>query len=129
MKNSKGTTLAASALIALLCAGCGIDSKTVSEKNKVEAIYWHERNRYSAAIVRGDTIDMHRIPIFSSSDVTVLQDVPAKEKPWYECEWKYDGFKGNHGGWCNIHIHSVDPLRTADWNHGKFGTGSTKRIQ
>jgi len=112
-------------LLPMVSAG-GYD--VVTEENTVEAIYWHEHNRYSAAILNGSTLDMHRIPYHHIGSVTVFTDLESGKKPWYKCQWKENGFSGKHDSNCEIHIKDVDSLRTADWNHGKFGTGTTSRI-
>lgn len=112
--------------VVLLCAGCS--GEGMHEKRSVEAIYWHEGDRYSAAIVNGDSVVMHRIPIYNKYRLTVAIDVKRGEKPWYECSWNFSQMWGATNSTCSIHIKSIDSLKTADWNHGKFGSGTTTRI-
>ena len=102
----------------------------IIEENKVEAIYWHEGSRYTAAILDGESLRLHRVPYHgnTSSRVALFTDVKAGEKPWYKCKWKHSGFSGNYDSSCEIHIIGVDSLRTADWSRGKFGSGTTSRI-
>jgi len=131
IKLKRSALLLAICLTALLFVGCSDDAATIVEESEAEAIYWHENNRYTAAIVNGDEVAMHRIPFHPADwrdSVRVVLDVTDNNKPWYRCEWLHNGFSGNHGGKCEIHLRDIDSLRTADWNHGKHGTGTTTRI-
>ena len=113
-----------------LVTGCSYEHKTSG--GEVEAIYWHEGERYTAMTNNADVITRHRIPPYHGvySSVTLYTDVPADEKSWYKCEWDFRPLDGadTDTAYCDIHIHNLDELGTADWNHGKFGSGSTTRI-
>jgi hypothetical protein len=113
-------------LIALLCGGCS-DTKMI-EKSTAQAIYWHESDRYTAAIINNGVVEMRRIPTTGYNNITLYTDLKDGELPWYKCEWLNNAFTGNHSGKCEVHIKNIDSLMTADWNHGKFGSGTTTRI-
>ena len=123
MKNSKMLIVL---LSVLLCGGCS-DTKMI-EKNTAQAIYWHESNRYTAAIIKDGVVEMRRIPTTGRNNIKLYTDLEDGYLPWYKCEWLHNGWNGNHSGKCEIHIKSIDSLMTADWNHGKFGSGSTTRV-
>lgn len=115
----------------LMMVGCAEEHKTSG--GEVEAVYWHEGSRYTAVTENADVITRHRIPPYHgvrASSVTLYTDVPEGEKSWYKCEWDWNAMSGadTDTAYCDIHIHNIDELGTADWNHGKFGSGSTTRI-
>ena len=113
-------------IITLLLTGC---SNSISiEENTAEAIYWHESKRYSAAVVFGDVVEMRSLPIYHDTKVILYIDVKSNDMPWYKCSHLHNEWVGYHNGNCEIHIKSIDSLSTADWNHGKFGSGATTRI-
>ena len=126
MKKLNRLALTASMLSVLLCAGCSDIAMT--EKNTAQAIYWHESDRYTAAIINNGVVEMRRIPTTERNNITLHVDLKAGELPWYKCEWLYNKFNGNHSGKCEVHIKDIASLMTADWNHGKFGSGSTTRV-
>ena len=120
-------TIVLAAVVALMCGCSGDPVSEQSEQSEAEGIYWHEHNRYSAAIISGDSINLHKIPS-GNGKVSLFSDVRGDDRPWYKCMWVTNRFKGPHGHVCEIHIKDIGSLRTADWNHGKFGTGTTSRI-
>ena len=101
-------------------------SELIKKKEFVDAIYWHENDRFTAVKVVDKVVQFISLP---RQPVTVTVVCDADEKPWYEYSYQFSDFAGaQKGGWCKIHIKTVDSLRSADWNHGKFGSGSTVRI-
>ena len=112
-------------LIAFLCVGCS-DTKVI-EKNKAQAIYWHESDRYTAAIIRDKVVEMRRIPR-RGYNITLYTDLKDGDLPWYNCEGLENWLVGPHSGECEVHIKNIDSLITADWDHGKLGSGSTTRV-
>ena len=107
---------------------CGCSDTEMMEENTAQAIYWHESNRYTAAIVTNGVVEMLRIPRVGHCKVALYLDLNDGELPWYKCKWLYNAFSGNHSAKCEIHIKDIDSLMTAGWSHGKFGRGSTTRI-
>ena len=110
----------------------GCTDRPRSEEGIIDALYWHEGDRYTAKVVStGNVVVSHKIPPWyndNSSTVEVIVDVPANEKSWYKCNWFHNNMSGPSNGYCEIHIHNLDEIGTADWNHGKFGSGSTTKI-
>lgn len=112
----------------LLLSACGVENK--SAEGDIDAIYWHERDRYTVMTINNDKITKHRIPPWAERGGTVelYNDVAPDKLSWYKCTWTYNIWSGHDDGYCEIHIHNLNELGTAGWNHGKFGSGSTKRI-
>ncbi len=120
------------AIVAFVVVGCEETHHTAG--SEIDAIYWHEGTRYTAMTNNADVISTHRIPPFhpvTARSVNVYADVAEDESSWYECDWTRNNWTGTDTttAYCDIHIHSIDELGTADWNHGKFGSGSTTRIE
>ena len=105
----------------LLLTGCDSWDHLYVEKTEIESVYYHELNTFSVAFLYESRLIMVNVP-----KATILLD--ADGKSWYECDYKRNSWNGNTIGGCTIHIKNIDELSTADWNHGKFGSGSTKRI-
>jgi len=117
-----------SAILILLCffiSGCELAHH--HEKENVSAVYWHEANRYSVAISDGDMVTIKKVNNCDSY-VKLFTDVPVDESSWYSCDYDWSKLYGCINAKCEIHINNIDQLRTGDWNHGKFGTGATARI-
>lgn len=116
-------------IMIVLLSGCSVPH---SIEREVDAIYWHEGQRYTAKVENANIIVDYRIPPFYGAKqgaVTLYKDVDVGNKSWYKCEWTHSTLYGiNTDAYCEIHIHSLEELGTAGWNHGKFGTGSTTRI-
>lgn len=51
-------------------------------------------------------------------------------KSWFKCDYAWNSLSGyEDGGFCEIHIQSLDQINGAGWNHGKQGKGNTQRVQ
>lgn len=116
-------------MMTLLSACDALDVHKTSG-GEIDAIYWHEGRRYTAMTENAGLIEQHKIPPWGGygGSVTLYKDVASDAKLWYKCEWDWNGLNGSSNEVCEIHIHSLDDLGTADWDHGKFGSGSTTRI-
>lgn len=113
-------------LITLMVSACGKAAKTYI-KHEVDAVYWHEHAKYTVAIIQGDNVEMRQLPFMVR--VSLVTDLGEGQKSWYECSLNYSEWSGHSkDSWCRIHIRSLGDLQTAGWNHGKFGSGSTTRI-
>jgi hypothetical protein len=113
-------------LLSVVLYGCG-ETEHYAE-GEIDALYWHERNRYTVISIDEDGIArQYRIPRFTVGEVNLHTNLDSTTKPWYKCEWVHNSWTGTEGA-CDIYIHNLDELGTADWNHGKFGSGSTTRI-
>lgn len=112
----------------LILSGCDLKGKYESVKEEVEAIYWHEKNRYSVATVDGNELSIKVMPTCGVTP-KIIMDVKLGDKSWYFCERYYSKFNGYNNPYCEIHLEGVDSIRTADWNHEKFGSGETARIR
>lgn len=102
-----------------------------NSSGEIDAVYWHENDRYTVTTIDNDIVTRVKIPMWGHSKpstIVLYTDVAPDAKSWYDCNWLWNNWTGGSDGRCEIHIHSIDELGTADWNHGKFGTGSTTRI-
>lgn len=107
--------------------GCNPFAEQIIEgKRIVDDIYWHEGKRFSAMVMQGNRMTFHKIPQHHNATFTLICD--ATDKPWYEYHFIRTEMAGVREGWLRIHIRSKNDLKTADWNHGKFGSGKTTKI-
>ena len=117
-------------LLPILLSGCSYEDKT--QGHSIDAVYWHENEQYTAKVIEPDnSVTDYRLPPWGAGERNSMHlylDVLPDEQSWYSCTWKYRGLDGSKDCRCEIHIHNLDELGTADWNHGKFGSGSTTRI-
>jgi len=113
-------------LLSLFVAGCSNVNEYKIPPTKVEAVYFHERGNYSVALRIGDEIQIKPARA-GRAPVRIVLD--AEDHMWYECDATWDNFYGTSTGECVIHIRDVGDISTAGWNHGKFGSGNTTRIQ
>lgn len=115
-------------LFTILLSGCvdeTVTNKTL--KGLGSHLYWHEGIRYTIKSVSSSgEVKSIRLP-YNIKDVSLYEDKNISSGVRYNCEYYYSSWDGNHG-WCKLYINSLDSLLTADWNHGKFGSGSTERL-
>lgn len=109
--------------IALILSACSGNKVLLTEPTEIEAAYYHENNRFSVAVLNEDgklrMVNLVRTSVFIEE---------TTDHNWYECDYSYNTWTGKYIGGCSIHLHSIDGLNTAGWNHGKFGRGDTTRI-
>ena len=110
-----------SLLMAVSCTGCADWTDYSTGKTEIQAFYYHEQGRYTAAIVEHGKVEIVRVP-------AAIITLDAESDAWYECDYKRDSFHGKTVGACYVHLMSVDDINTAGWSRGKFGRGSTTRI-
>lgn len=116
-------------LPALLMVGCSNPEKVSVPKTEIVAVYMHHVNNYSVAVKNENRIDIVRLPWQLGDAVEIIADVPQGSPMWVACDGTYSSAFGDTTGGCEIHIHNVDDINTASWNHGKAGHGTTERIQ
>lgn len=109
-------------------SSCSADPDIYEAKEEVDAVYWHEGKRYTVVKINPKNGKLTFIKLPSDKEkVKTEVFIDATNKCWYEYYYEHD-YTGNEG-WCKIHLISLDDLRTADWNHGKLGNGSTVRVR
>lgn len=114
-------------LIAILVSGCMEERiKTITLEGVGDHLYWHEGIRYTIKSVT-DSGEVKSFKMPYRVMVRLFEDKSIKSGVRYRCEYTTSGWSGNKG-WCKIYINSVEDLQTANWNHGKFGSGTTKRL-
>lgn len=133
-------------LLSLFLFGCDAVIHDSSEALKEHSftktfdyLYWHENNKYTIFKVNDDlSISKSSIGGYSYlkdkygddhqfDDIKIFIDLEDNKKPWYSCEIiTYD----HPPKWkCEVHISDINAMKTASWNHGRFGSGSTERLQ
>jgi len=123
-------------VIILLGAAAGLlmlFDETAWRSGKIvgDAVWFHESNRYSLSYeINGKLYNKEA----SSPGIhlQVLTDLKKGEKPYYEYKYYWSSIIGTihkKEEYSRLHIHSIDNIKGAGWNHGKFGTGQTIRIQ
>jgi len=104
----------------------------VSFSGKIDALYWHGKKRFTVATVEEGKLILKELPNAGHIAKNVYMDAVEGEQGTYDCRYEWsewiEWIGAQKGGECNIHIHSLDSMRTADWNKGKFGSGSTVRM-
>jgi len=117
-------------LITILLVGCTDTPRSI--EGEIDALYWHERDRYTIKTIENGLVSDVHIPPWGghtiNNAVEVFVDVEPHQKSWYKCNWTWNGWLGSDNEYCELHIHDLNEIGTAGWNHGKFGSGSTTRI-
>jgi hypothetical protein len=93
-------------------------------KQDIDSVYYHEINNYSVAFLSDNILVTKKVP--NRPKVIVKRD--ATDHLWYECNFKQN-FARTYGEGCVIHITGLNDIKTSGWNHGKFGSGMTTRLQ
>ena len=97
------------------------------EKSDIVAVWKHRANEYSVTVQEG--LKFVDIP-FSGTKLNqeLIADVPSHKKMWYEAHYRFNSWTGGGYEDVKIHIHSINEVNGAGWNHGKFGSGMTERV-
>ena len=114
-----------------LVAGCSPEWKEAG--GEVDAVYWHEGTKYTVAVENADLVTQKRLPPWGGAmdkNVRLYTDVAGSDSSWYKCEWEWSNWNGADldTAYCDIHIHSLDELVTADWNHCEYDNGLIEQI-
>ena len=94
-----------------------------------DAIYWHESDRFT--IVKADKITKE-LSYYSTRKYSlhIRAKVFITDKKGFACWYYRDGFGtiNPRKSKCEVYITSLDEVGTGNWNHGKFGSGTTERV-
>jgi hypothetical protein len=114
-------------LIASLLTGC--QGVLYEKKENIVSVYYHENDRYSVIVNEND--ELRSVSFINGLNVKIIADVKEGDSMWYEMEYTYSTFNGlkkNKKHFLNIHVHNHKDLNGGSWNHGKFGTGKTTKV-
>ena len=124
--------LLAIALSTFLLAGCGNGKPLDPPKTypNIEAVWFHENDNYSFTILENGkfkNIGVNSFYPFGGGRSAVFPDLKPGEPMWA----RVSQAKCNGDIEINIeiHVHSIKDLQPAGWNHGKFGSGTTSKIE
>ena len=115
-------------VLMLIFTGCGKPQERI-EKYYFDHIYMHEMNLYSFSKIEGNEVKSFRASPYWCQNTKVFQDLPKEEKMWVEVTTLYGDIYGERAVKVEIHIHDANEIGTAGWNHGKFGSGQTTKIE
>ena len=107
----------------VLFTGCN-NIHTDKKIENVQAVFYHEPG--NTLLVNGKGAELKTIT-FRDAEITLFKDVPQGSTVWARVQRDGDDFNGIDER-VEIHIHSVDDINGAGWNHGKFGSGTTTKI-
>ncbi len=122
-------------LLVILFGGCSTflyldtaiqDMKPIFETIEPDAVYWHEGSKYSYKIFDGSQIitkSFYAHKVYSTSSPTYIEHRYRLKEDGNIAE----GHDHENNNWI-LYLNSLDELGTAGWNHGKFGSGTTTRI-
>jgi hypothetical protein len=122
-------TLIVGILSLITLCSCGPTLET-EIKREVDSIYMHGIGQYTFMYTDENSNEITHCGIgwtASEYKCKVIADVPEGEKCWYLA--KYYRRMDPECYYIEIHIHSVDDINTSDWNNGKSGRGTIKRIE
>ncbi len=118
------------ALALALAAGCTKYSDPYRVEN-VTRVLMHEPSRYTLLTALPDgRIEQHTYGGYGLcyKPPDLYHDVPPDKPIWAELREANDGCTP-----CtyvaSIHLHSVEEINGAGWNHGKFGNGQTTVVE
>lgn len=92
----------------------------------VQAVFYHENRHYTLMVQTGSEIKP--VSIYYIEDAKIFADVPKNEKMWAHVQGLGNKMNGITSRKIKVHIHSIENINGAGWNHGKFGSGMTVRI-
>jgi hypothetical protein len=93
----------------------------------VTRIFMHETNNFTFFVEKPGSSEIEEIHI-SYARNKKLTDVPANKPMWVDV-YKSSTSCGDEGYYLEIHIHRVEDINPAGWNHGKFGKGQTTVVE
>lgn len=97
--------------------------KDTSIVQEVDAVFWHEHNRFSVMYLEKEEIIIKELPRIK---ISLYEGTPTR----YECVYSWSNLTGmDDSGYCSIYISSLEALQTGSWNHGKLDSGTTTRIK
>lgn len=116
--------------VAMALMFCGCKHTFVDERNDIVAVWKHEVGRYSITYKEGHELIDYNFNKDGRSvypSFSIIADVPEDSNMWYEA--RYDLNANMSTAKVFIHVRSIDDINGAGWNYGKFGRGSTERVQ
>lgn len=122
-------TISVISVLLSLIMGCTPNKDISIKPTEIIAVYMHNVGVYSVAISGGqNSITITKVTKYAGITVKLIADVNVDESMWYSCRGILFPGGVSDDASCEIHIRSIDDIKGAGWNNGKFGSGSTERI-
>lgn len=115
----------------VIFAGCAQEKIPDEKITNVARIFMHEPHRFSVFIQspQSQEVIVRELKCHREDGVKFFTDVAPTENAWILLQFRNVG----RFGWdiTNIvmHIHNVQEMEGAGWDHGKHGRGQTQVIQ
>jgi hypothetical protein len=116
--------------ITALLSGCFSQEKPSSTTSihDIVAIWYHEGSSYSFTTVENNKLKNYGFGNDTLCTTEVVLDLKPNEKPWATVTTHHLTFGETRNSYI-IHAHSISDIQGAGWNHGKFGSGQTTRLE
>ena len=109
------------------------DCKIHEEKiDGVVRVFVHEPYHFSLLVKHesnGSELDFQNYKGWEINEFRVFSDVASDKEMWAKKIFDGRGFERQCRFELQIHIHSVNDIHSAGWDHGKFGQGQTNVIE
>jgi hypothetical protein len=95
--------------------------------SKLESVWFHESERYSITVLENGILNNIAVPSHRRNDGTVVY-VDGSDPAWAEVTYSKEGGGSVYASRIEIHVKDASTITGGGWNHGKFGSGSTQKI-
>lgn len=117
-------------LLSLFLVSCGegdFDSRI--KYTKLESIWFHENDRYSITVLENGILNNIAVSMHHPGDGSFVY-VDGSDPAWAEVTYSKagGGSDGVYASRIEIHVKDASTITGGGWNHGKFGSGSTRKI-
>ncbi|MDB4461374.1 hypothetical protein N9043_00325 [bacterium] len=119
------------AVLSMLVTGCNKD-KHYDYVKPIESLYYHELGEYSYSTLKDGELKFYDLPRDRRSNnrgytLKIIAVAKGLKKPYVKCKYSYKS--GYISGYCSVYVRGVNDIGTAGWTNGKFGSGTTTRVQ
>ncbi|MFA6408461.1 MAG: hypothetical protein WCW36_03275 [Candidatus Paceibacterota bacterium] len=124
--------------VAIMLQGC-FEKVSIPQDERIDGvvrILMHEPGRYTLLVQEVGSPLIHERKVFGAegcwiSEVAYIPDVPTDQSMWLAIN--YDQTEAppscQYDTRLVFHIHDIQDINGAGWNHGKFGSGQTVVVE